>query len=49
MKRVAFIINRMNYRPSSGHGIFMKGVVETLLNNGHFITLFVTENQKKIF
>jgi glycosyltransferase involved in cell wall biosynthesis len=38
-KRVAFIINRMNYRPSSGHGIFMKGVVETLLNNGHFIDI----------
>lgn len=39
MKRVAFIINRMNFRPSSGHGIFMKGVVETLLNNGHFIDI----------
>ena len=37
MKRVAFIINRMNFRPSSGHGIFMKGVVETLLERGHFI------------
>ena len=27
----------MNFRPSSGHGIFMKGVVETLLERGHFI------------
>lgn len=39
MKRVAFIINRMNFRPSSGHGIFMKGVVETLIKNGHFIDI----------
>ena len=39
MKRIAFIINRMNFRPSSGHGIFMKGVVETLLANGHFIDI----------
>ena len=41
MKRVAFIINRMNFRPSSGHGIFMKGVVDTLLKNGHFIDIVV--------
>ena len=39
IKRVAFIINRMNYRPSSGHGIFMKGVVETLTKNGHCIDI----------
>jgi len=39
MKRVAFIINRMNFRPSSGHGIFMKGVVETVLDHGHFIDI----------
>jgi glycosyltransferase involved in cell wall biosynthesis len=37
MKRVLFIINRMNFRASSGHGIFMKGVVETLLEKGHCI------------
>ena len=39
MKRVLFIINRMNFRPSSGHGIFMKGVVETLLEKGHCIDI----------
>lgn len=39
MKRVAFIINRMNFRPSSGHGIFMRGVVETLIKNGHYIDI----------
>lgn len=39
MKRVAFIINRMNFRPSSGHGIFMKGVVETVLEHGHHIDI----------
>lgn len=39
MKRVAFLINRMNFRPSSGHGIWMKGVVETLLNHGHKIDI----------
>jgi glycosyltransferase involved in cell wall biosynthesis len=39
MKRVAFLINRMNFRPSSGHGIWMKGVVETLLSHGHFIDI----------
>jgi glycosyltransferase involved in cell wall biosynthesis len=39
MKRVAFIINRMNFKPSSGHGIFMKGVVDTLLDKGHYIDI----------
>ena len=39
MKRVLFIINRMNFRPSSGHGIFMKGVVETLIEKGHCIDI----------
>ena len=39
MKRILFIINRMNFRPSSGHGIFMKGVVETLLEKGHCIDI----------
>ena len=39
MKRVAFIINRMNFRPSSGHGIFMRGVVETLTQHGHCIDI----------
>lgn len=39
MKRVAFIINRMNFRRSSGHGIFMKGVVETLLQKNHCIDI----------
>lgn len=39
MKRVAFLINRMNFRPSSGHGIWMKGVVETLLSRGHHIDI----------
>lgn len=29
----------MNFRPSSGHGIFMKGVVETLTQNGMFIDI----------
>ena len=29
----------MNFRPSSGHGIFMKGVVETLTNYGHCIDI----------
>ena len=37
--RVLFIINRMNFRKSSGHGIFMKGEVETLLQHGHFIDI----------
>ena len=37
MKRVLFIINKMNFRPSSGHGIFMKGSIDTFLENGHFI------------
>jgi glycosyltransferase involved in cell wall biosynthesis len=37
MKRVLFIINKMNFRPSSGHGIFMKGAIDTFLENGHFI------------
>lgn len=27
----------MNFRKSSGHGIFMKGAIETLLANGHYI------------
>ena len=39
MKRVAFIINRMNFRPSSGHGIFMRGVVDTLTKHGHCIDI----------
>jgi len=39
MKRIAFIINVKNFKPSSGHGIFMLGVVETLLNKGHFIDI----------
>lgn len=39
MKRVLFVINRMNYRPSSGHGIWMKGCVETLLHHGHCIDI----------
>lgn len=38
-KRIAFLINRMNFRASSGHGIFMKGAVETLLKHGHFIDI----------
>jgi glycosyltransferase involved in cell wall biosynthesis len=37
MKRVLFIINKMNFRPSSGHGIFMKGAIDTFLENGHYI------------
>lgn len=39
MKRVLFIVNRMNYRPSSGHGTFMKGVVETVQKHGHQIDI----------
>ena len=39
MKRVLFIINKMNFRPSSGHGIFMLGVVKTLHQNGHCIDI----------
>lgn len=39
MKRVGFIINRMNFRASSGHGVFMKGVTETLIKNGHCIDI----------
>jgi hypothetical protein len=27
----------MNFRKSSGHGIFMKGAVETLLKHGHYV------------
>lgn len=37
MKRVLFIINKMNSRPSSGHAIFMKGVIETLYENNCFV------------
>lgn len=37
MKRIGFIINRMNFRPSSGHGIFIKGAIEILLSEGHFV------------
>lgn len=29
----------MNFRASSGHGIWMKGCVETLLKHGHFIDI----------
>lgn len=29
----------MNFRASSGHGIFMLGVVQTLKSNGHFIDI----------
>ena len=39
MKRILFAINKMNFRPSSGHGIFMKGVVETALSTGNFIDI----------
>lgn len=39
MKRIAFVINRMNFRASSGHGIFMKGVVDTLTKHGHYIDI----------
>lgn len=37
MKRVLFVMNRMNFRASSGQGIFMLGVVQTLREKGHFI------------
>ena len=56
--RVLFIINRMNFRKSSGHGIFMKGVVETLLQHGHFIDIvcdgepeenFLAENEINVY
>jgi len=56
--RVLFIINRMNFRKSSGHGIFMKGVVETLLQHGHFIDIvcdgepeenFLAENKINVY
>lgn len=36
-KRIAFVINRMNFRPSSGHGIFMRGAVDTFTKHGHFV------------
>ena len=45
-KRIAFLINRMNFRPSSGHGIFMKGAVETLLKHGHFIDIVCDGDQE---
>lgn len=56
--RVLFIINRMNFRKSSGHGIFMKGVVDTLLQHGHFIDIvcdgepeenFLEENKINVY
>lgn len=38
-KRVLFIINRMNGRVSSGHAIWMKGVIEELLKNNNCIDI----------
>jgi len=38
-KRIGILINRMNFRPSSGHGIFIKGVVETLTKRGHVVDI----------
>ena len=49
MKRVLFAINKMNARASSGHGIFMKGVIETLLDNGHFIDIVLDGEQQDTF
>lgn len=39
----------MNARASSGHGIFMKGVIETLLDNGHFIDIVLDGEQQDTF
>ena len=44
MKRVLFCINRQNCKPSSGHGIFMLGVVQTLKDKGHYIDI-VTDGE----
>lgn len=39
----------MNARASSGHGIFMKGVIETLLAEGHFIDIVLDGEQQDTF
>jgi len=49
MKRVLFIMNRMNFRASSGHGIFMLGVVQTLKKNGHFIDVVLDGEPEENF
>lgn len=41
MKRIAFVINVKNFRPSSGQAIFMKGVIDTYQKNGHFVDVIV--------
>jgi len=49
MKRIAFIINVKNFRPSSGHGIFMKGAVETFQRHGHFIDIICDGDPEENF
>ena len=49
MKRVLFIMNRMNFRKSSGHGIFMLGVVQTLKDEGHFIDIVLDGDAEENF
>ena len=49
MKRILFVINRMNARASSGHGIFMKGVIETVREHGHFIDIAMDGEQEDSF
>jgi hypothetical protein len=39
----------MNFRASSGHGIFMLGVVQTLKKNGHFIDVVLDGEPEENF
>ena len=42
-------MNRMNFRASSGHGIFMLGVVQTLKDKGHFIDVVLDGEAEENF
>lgn len=42
-------MNRMNFRASSGHGIFMLGVVQTLKEKGHFIDIVLDGEPEENF
>ena len=42
-------MNRMNFRKSSGHGIFMLGVVQTLKDKGHFIDVVLDGEAEENF
>jgi hypothetical protein len=42
-------MNRMNFKPSSGHGIFMLGVVQTLKEKGHFVDVVLDGEPEENF